>query len=127
MNLSQYNAYLPFYLILSTVLGSFMNMLVWRLPRKESLEGRSHCFSCGHVLRAIDLIPIVSWLLLAGRCRYCGVKIPFRYLWLEVGMLISWSFCWCLSKNPQQLLLSSFVVSTVFFAVALGITWPKSS
>jgi len=127
MNLNEYLPLLPFYLFLSVVFGSFMNMLVWRLPRKETLGGRSHCFSCGHVLAAIDLIPILSWLFLRGHCRYCGVKIPFRYLWLEVGMLISWSLCWWLSASPSLLLLSTLVVTISFFAVALWLTWPKAS
>ncbi len=126
MNLNELTPFLPFYLILSVVLGSFMNMLVWRLPRKESLGGRSHCFSCGHVLKALDLIPIVSWLFLRGHCRYCGVKIPFRYLWLEVGMLFSWSLCWWLSTGVLQLVVSSLLVSLAFFGVALWRAWPKA-
>ena len=124
MSLTELNPFLPFYLVLSAVLGSFMNMLVWRLPRNESLGGRSLCFSCGHVLSVLDLIPIVSWLALRGRCRYCGVKIPFRYLWLELGMLISWSLCWWLSTTLLQLIVSSAVVSIIFFGVALWRAWP---
>lgn len=125
MNTELYRAYLPFYLILSTVFGSFLNMLVWRVPRRESLAGRSHCFSCGHILAGKDLIPIVSWLWLQGKCRYCGVQIPFRYLWLEVSMLITWTICWMVAQNPSQLFWACLGTTLFLFLVALFRSWPR--
>ena len=60
-------------------LGSFLNLSIDRLPRHESiLGGRSHCDACGHTLRPLDLIPLVSYLMLRGRCRYCDARIPIR-------------------------------------------------
>lgn len=50
------------------------------------LAGRSHCASCGHVLGVLDLIPIVSWLVLRGRCRHCGQRVSPRYVIVEVLM-----------------------------------------
>ncbi len=62
--------------VLGTVFGSFLTCLAQRLPRGESvLRGRSHCDSCGHVLGAGDLVPVLSWVFLRGKCRYCGAKI----------------------------------------------------
>jgi len=62
------------------VMGSFLNCAAWRLVHGESvLRGRSHCVRCGHALTAGDLVPIVSWLALRGRCRYCGRPISARY------------------------------------------------
>ena len=62
------------------VFGSFLNCAAWRLGHGESvLRGRSHCTACGHVLGAADLVPILSWLFLRGKCRYCGSRIPARY------------------------------------------------
>ena len=62
------------------VMGSFLNCLAWRLTHGESvLRGRSHCISCGHVLAARDLVPVLSWLFTRGRCRYCHERIPARY------------------------------------------------
>ena len=71
-------------LILWTAAGlslfSFVNVLVWRLPRNMNfLTDRSRCLFCGQTLNWRDLIPVFSWLLLRGRCRYCGEKIPLRY------------------------------------------------
>ena len=64
--------------------GSFVNVLAHRLPRRESIvTPRSRCPACGGTIRAYDNIPIVSWLVLRGRCRDCGVRIPLRYLLVE--------------------------------------------
>lgn len=56
------------------------------LSRKDLsfLHGRSRCDVCGHPLAWYDMIPVVSWLLLRGHCRYCGAKIPVRLLYAEV-------------------------------------------
>lgn len=66
--------------LLGLVLGSFCNAWAWRIANGESIaRGRSHCAACGHTLSARDLIPLVSWLLLRGKCRYCGAPISPRY------------------------------------------------
>lgn len=58
---------------------SFLNVVVWRLPRGESpLGGRSRCPACGRELTAWELVPCVSFLVLRGKCRDCGAKIPGR-------------------------------------------------
>ena len=63
--------------ILGCCLGSFADCAAVRLVSGQSvLSGRSHCDSCGHVLGVLDLFPVLSWLLLKGKCRYCGAKIP---------------------------------------------------
>jgi len=64
--------------------GSFINVLAYRLPRRESIVmPRSRCPSCGTTIRSYDNIPIVSWLLLRGTCRDCGVRISLRYPLVE--------------------------------------------
>ncbi|MEQ3363510.1 prepilin peptidase [Raoultibacter massiliensis] len=73
--------------VLGACMGSFMNCLAWRLVAGESvLRGRSHCTACGAQLTAIDLIPIVSWFALRGRCRHCKGKISPRYVVVEIVM-----------------------------------------
>jgi len=60
--------------------GSFLNVVILRLPRHESLIKRSsHCMTCGAKIRACDLIPVFSWLMLKGKCHSCGEKISPRY------------------------------------------------
>jgi leader peptidase (prepilin peptidase)/N-methyltransferase len=67
------------------VVGSFLNVVAYRLPRDESLvHPRSRCPSCGTQLRAIDNVPVVSWLLLRGRCHHCGAAISARYPLVEL-------------------------------------------
>jgi leader peptidase (prepilin peptidase) / N-methyltransferase len=68
------------------VVGSFLNVVAYRLPRDESLvHPRSRCPSCDTQLRAIDNVPVVSWLLLRGRCHHCGAAISARYPLVELA------------------------------------------
>jgi leader peptidase (prepilin peptidase) / N-methyltransferase len=68
------------------VIGSFLNVVAWRLPRDKSVAaGRSHCPGCDSAIRAYDNIPVLSWLLLRGRCRDCKMRISWRYPAVEAG------------------------------------------
>ncbi len=70
---------------LGLCLGSFASLIAYRWPRKMAwVKARSECPSCGHVLGARDLVPVVSWVLAKGRCRYCQSKISARYPALEI-------------------------------------------
>ncbi len=69
--------------ILGGCMGSFLNCMAWRIVHGEGLGGRSHCDSCGHVLGALDLIPILSYIINKGKCRYCGVSLSKRHLIAE--------------------------------------------
>ena len=72
--------------LLGLCMGSFLNCLAWRIVHGESvLKGRSHCDVCGHVLTAKDLVPVVSFLLSRGKCRYCGAKLSRRHLCAEIA------------------------------------------
>ena len=71
--------------VFGLVIGSFLNVVTWRVPRGESIvKPGSHCPSCCHDLGWRDNIPVVSWLLLGGECRYCGARISVRYPATEV-------------------------------------------
>jgi leader peptidase (prepilin peptidase)/N-methyltransferase len=68
------------------IVGSFLNVVAYRLPRGESLvHPRSRCPSCGTQLRALDNIPVVSWLALRGRCHHCGAPVSARYPLVELA------------------------------------------
>lgn len=70
---------------LGCCLGSFSDCLAMRLLSGESaFAGRSHCDNCGHVLGALDLVPLFSWLFLKGKCRYCGAKVPAECFFTEL-------------------------------------------
>lgn len=70
--------------VLGTIMGSFLNVVAYRLPRHESLvKPASHCPRCGTPVKPYDNIPVLSWLLLRGRCRSCGEHISARYPLVE--------------------------------------------
>ena len=71
--------------LLGLLLGSFFNVVIWRLPRGESLIAPgSHCPSCAAPVRPYDNIPVLSWLLLGGKCRNCRTSISLRYPAVEL-------------------------------------------
>jgi len=64
--------------------GSFLNVLVYRLPRRKSLvHPPSHCPQCGHLIRWYDNVPVIGWIKLRGKCRDCRLPISFRYPCVE--------------------------------------------
>lgn len=87
-----------FVFLFGLVIGSFLNVVIGRIPAGESIVNPpSHCESCGNYLQPKDLIPVISWFCLKGKCRYCGEKIHYRYPLTElvnaiVWVLIIWQF-----------------------------------
>jgi len=80
------------------IVGSFLNVVIWRVPRAESVvHPASHCPACDRPIAPRDNVPVLSWLLLRGRCRDCGVRISPRYAIVEGGTavlfaLMAWQF-----------------------------------
>ena len=71
--------------VVGCCIGSFLNVVALRLQKEENfIRGHSHCVECLHELRWIDLIPVLSWMWLRGKCRYCGRNISSRYWVVEV-------------------------------------------
>jgi leader peptidase (prepilin peptidase)/N-methyltransferase len=96
--------------VLGLIIGSFLNVVVWRLPRSESLSHPgSACPKCGHAIRWFDNIPVVSWLLLRGRCRDCGAPISPRYPLVELatGIFFSAVTAWLLGPAAPEMLAAS--------------------
>jgi len=70
--------------VFGLIIGSFLNVVIYRLPRRESLSHPgSHCPSCGAAVRPFDNVPVASWLMLRGRCRDCAAPIAIRYPMVE--------------------------------------------
>lgn len=79
-----------FVFLYGIVIGSFLNVCIYRIPKKESIVTvNSHCMNCNHRLAWYDLFPLFSFLFLKGRCRYCGTKLSLQYPLIEFmnGML----------------------------------------
>lgn len=96
------------FFILGLFIGSFLNVVIDRLPRKETItRGRSHCEFCRHTLAWYDLVPIVSYVILRGRCRYCHKFIGWKYPIIELttGLIFAGAdFALGFSQSPLLLL-----------------------
>ena len=77
--------------LLGLLIGSFLNVVIWRVPRHESVVSPpSRCPGCDQLIRPYDNIPVLSWLILRGKCRGCKTKISARYPLVEAGTAILW-------------------------------------
>ena len=71
--------------VFGLLIGSFLNVCVYRIPRGESMvKPPSHCCECTTKLKAYDMVPVISYVILRGKCRFCGSKIPISYPLVEV-------------------------------------------
>ncbi|SDL58820.1 prepilin peptidase [Halarsenatibacter silvermanii] len=107
------------FLLLGLIVGSFINVLIVRVPRGQSIiNPRSHCPDCGHELKAFELIPVLSFILLRGKCRECGVTIPLRYPLVELmtGFLFLANFY--LAAEPVEL-ISGMVFITLLLPLSV--------
>jgi len=124
-------------IIIGLVVGSFLNCLIWRLYKNESLTGRSYCPHCRHKINWYDNLPVLSFLLLGGRCRYCRKTISWQYPVVEImtAFLFCVSFLMISNSNnfPLELayswlLIISLIVVFVYDArwqlVPMNIVWP---
>ena len=81
------SAFMPIAFAGGMLFGSFAGVVAYRVPRGESfVGGRSHCDACGAQIAAYDNVPVLSWLMLRGRCRSCGEHISARYPLAELAM-----------------------------------------
>ncbi len=86
--------------LLGASVGSFLNVLIYRVPREESIvKGASHCTVCGHKIRWYDNIPILSYIILGGKCRDCKSEISPRYVIVESLNTAIWTGFALLSKR----------------------------
>ncbi|MBU3110322.1 prepilin peptidase [Clostridium lacusfryxellense] len=126
--------------ILGLLIGSFLNVCIYRIPKGENIAyPPSHCTSCGNKIKPYDLIPVLSWIFLKGKCRNCGEKISIRYALVEfttaVFFLLTY-FQYGISINLlRYLLLIPFLIviamidydtmdvytTTTWLAIAIGI------
>lgn len=108
-----------FVVAVGLVAGSFLNVVIERLPRgKELVRSRSRCPQCGRTLTAWELIPIVSWLVLRGRCYGCRRPISPRYPLVELGTGLLWWLCYAHFGWTRPLIPAVLLVS-VLIAVAV--------
>ncbi len=108
------------------IVGSFLNVVIYRVPRDESIVApRSHCPACGMTIRAFDNIPVVSYLVLRGRCRSCKASISVRYPIVELltaglfaGTAAHFGFAWSL---PAYVVLAAGLLTLASIDLAENI------
>ena len=114
--------------LLGACMGSFLNCLAWRTVHGESvLRGRSHCDVCGHVLGVRDLVPVVSFLLSGGKCRYCGAKLSRRHLAAELvsaAVFVTLLFQYDISLQTLEAWILACVLLAASFADLEGYIIP---
>ncbi len=103
-------------------LGSFANVLIWRLPRDRSpVAGRSRCPRCDRQIAWHDNLPVLGWLLLRGRCRHCRQAISIRYPLVEAAGGVLAAACW-LWLGPTAEALAAFILVYLLGVIAI-IDW----
>jgi len=131
----EYYAYVfaIFAFVLGSVVGSFLNVCIYRMPLDLSVNEpkRSFCPICKYQIPWYHNIPLLSWLQLGGKCRNCKTKIPFRYFAVELLTAITYLVAWLVFPVPvvfaYWILLSLFIVATFIdidhFIIPDSITW----
>jgi leader peptidase (prepilin peptidase) / N-methyltransferase len=123
-----------FVVLLGLAFGSFLNVCISRLPRHRSImRPRSRCPKCGAAIAARDNVPILSWILLRGRCRACGWQIPWRYAAVETATAALFLLCFLKFGQPLEsigmavlcfLLLGLAVMDAETLRLPDAFTWP---
>ncbi|MEP6953345.1 MAG: prepilin peptidase [Solirubrobacteraceae bacterium] len=102
------------------IIGSFLNVVVWRLPRGESLSHPgSHCPSCDAPIKPYDNVPVLSWLVLRGRCRNCGEQISPRYPIVELTTGVLWALVVVADYDDVPALVRGILLVTFLVPIAL--------
>lgn len=108
-----------FIIILGLVIGSFLNVCIHRIPMEESISyPPSHCTSCTHKLKPLDLIPVLSYIFLRGKCRYCNDKISIRYPIIEIVNAILYLFIY-LNFGITLITIKYFIMISFAIVIAM--------
>lgn len=117
-------AYTILVFVFGLVFGSFFNVVGLRVPMKESLiQPPSHCTICQRQLTAIDLIPVLSYIFLGGKCRSCGQKIAWIYPLMELLTGILFAFSYWQYGFSEELIVAILLISLLVIVVVSDIAY----
>ena len=113
---------LVFIFAFGLIIGSFLNVCIYRLPRHESIVfGPSHCTKCNERIKWYDLIPVFSYIFLLGKCRKCKEKISIIYPTIELANALAYVGLYLYFGISILTLLSAIVVSTLIVLIMIKI------
>lgn len=116
--------YLTIFFIFGSILGSFYHVIATRFTKGESIVSpKSHCEKCNHQLSWYELIPIISYLLLGGKCRSCKTKIPLSYLLMELCTGILFAVCYHVFGLTLELIVALIFVSSLIIIIISDIEY----
>ncbi|MCL5666338.1 MAG: prepilin peptidase [Patescibacteria group bacterium] len=112
--------YLILMFLFGAIIGSFLNVVILRLPQGQPLSGRSHCMHCRHILSAWELVPLFSYIFLKGKCWKCKSKISPRYFIIETitGLLFMLSWLHFSPSSP----VSTVMLAKTLLAISIFLT-----
>ena len=126
-------AIILFVFLFGLIIGSFLNCFIWRTRREEGIQDRSYCPRCSHKLAWYDNIPLVSYVVLRGKCRHCSQSISIQYPLVELatGVLFVTSFLFRSGTFPERETVESililardwFVIGTLIFVFVYDLRW----
>ncbi|WP_430886419.1 prepilin peptidase [Fusibacter sp. JL216-2] len=108
--------------VLGLLIGSFLNVIIYRLPKNESIAfPGSHCYACGHDLKAIDNIPLLSYVFLKGKCRYCKAGISMQYPIIELITGVIFGLLYLRTGLSWQFLFEAGLVSALICVTVIDL------
>ena len=114
--------YMVCFFVIGTLFGSFFTLATYRIPRKQDIiVKRSYCTSCKHELGFFDLIPVLSYVFLGGKCRYCKEKISIRYPLFEIANGIFFLLTYSLLGISWMLFLTLAIYIALFLIVGSSV------
>lgn len=112
--------YLSFFVVCGAIIGSFTNCFVWRLYKDESLMGRSYCPKCRKQISWYDNIPVLSFLLLRGKCRHCHQKILWQYPAVEISTALLFGAVFLMATSKIKIGIDYLYFSDPHFIIGLA-------
>lgn len=107
--------------LFGAVFASFITCTAWRVVRHEDWKlGHSHCDTCGHELSTADLFPIISYIALKGKCRYCGSKVPPRDLIFEIILGIVFAGTLVLHGYIDAIVVATLILEVLLLGLSLA-------
>ncbi|TCK98377.1 leader peptidase (prepilin peptidase)/N-methyltransferase [Natranaerovirga hydrolytica] len=101
-------------ILLGMIIGSFLNVCIYRIPKKENfITKRSHCMHCNHLIKPYDLIPVISYVVLKGKCRFCKKSLSIQYPLVELLNGVAYYFIFTTYGYSYHTLLYSLLTSTL--------------